>query len=49
MGRQFLIHILLNLCSGSAGIKFEILVENSDTGSTSSLNAKMEHLFAFQF
>ena len=41
MGRQFLIHVLLNLCSGS--------VENSDTGGTSSLNAKMEHLFTFQF
>ena len=50
MGSQFAIPVLLNFCSKSVGVyDFEILVEDSDTGGPSSLNVRMEHLFAFQF
>ena len=43
MGSPYSISVLLNSCSG-----FEILVEDSDTGSPSSITVWMEYLFAFQ-
>ena len=45
MGSQFLISVLLNLCSESVGASnFEILDEDSDTGSRSSIIIWMEYL-----
>ena len=41
---QFSIPVLRNLCS-----QFVILVEDSGTGSPSSITVRMEYLFAFQF
>ena len=50
MGSQFSISILLNLYSGSVGASnFEILLEDSDSGSPSSITVRVEYLFAFQF
>ena len=50
MVSQFSIPVLLNLCSESLRAEnFEILVKNSDTGGPSSISARIEYLFAFQF
>ena len=50
MGNQFSISTLLNLCSESVGASnFDILAEDSDTSSPSSITVRMEYLFAFQF
>ena len=49
-GSQFFISVLLHMCSESVGASnFEILAEDSDTGSPSSITVKMEYLFTFQF
>ena len=43
-------HFRFWLCSESVGAEnFEILVEDSDTGSPSSITVSMNYLFAFQF
>ena len=50
MGDQFSIFLLLNLCSESVGTRnFDILVEDFNTGGSSSLTVRMEYLIAFQF
>ena len=50
MGSKFSISVLLNLCSESLGASnFEILVEDSDVGSPTSITVIMEYLFAVQF
>ena len=49
MGSQFSIPVLWNLCSESVGgIKFSDPVEDSNTGGSSSVNVRMEYVFAFQ-
>ena len=53
VGSQFLISLLWNLCSESVSIKrpreeqYWDPVEDSDTGSPSSITVKMEYLLAF--
>ena len=51
MGNNFSIPALLNLCSESVGaqMRFEILVEESNTCGPSSIAIRMKYLFAFQF
>ena len=50
IGSSFLIPGLWNLCAESVGARnFEILVEDSDNGGTSSITIRIECLFAFQF
>ena len=49
MVSQCSISVLRNFWSESVGTSnFEILVEDSDTGSSSSITVRMEYLFAFQ-
>ena len=41
--------IMKFVLGSSGGIKFVILVEDSDTRGPSSITVRKEHLFAFQF
>ena len=50
MDGQISISVLWNLCLESVeDIKFRDLVEDSDTGSLSSVTVRIEYFFAFQF
>ena len=50
VGSQFSFPVLQSLCSEAVGAwKFEILVEDSDSGAPSLVDVRTEYLFAYDF